>query len=190
MFSAHRTRWIAAALLVTTSLLGLASSASADHGRGHGNGQWRRFKNDGPIVQRGYGQPVRRGQCEQRGQRVYVRQSNGTGPALAGLIGGFILGTAVSHASDRDHCSVRETRSYRYYDPYYDQSWSSLDECRLSFREHRRSPRVIRVIEISSGECVRTMHYDGDRWQDWDDQDEDAYDDRYDDRGDSGYGSR
>jgi len=166
MFKRHSTRWITVALLATTSLLMFAPVAQADRGRGHGNGNGngRRYKGE-----------VRRVYTPSHSRPVYVRQSSGAGPVLAGLIGGFILGTAVSHASDRDY-NRAPARNYRYYDPSCDESWSSLDECRMHFREHRRSPRVIRVIEVSSGECVRTVHYNGNDWQDYDDRDWDRND--------------
>ena len=164
MFKPHSHRWIAAALLATTSMLTFAPLALAD--RGHGNGNGRRYKGQGAVVQRAYSP-----------QRVYVRhQSSSAGPVLAGLIGGFILGTAVSHASDRNYHPA-PVRTYRYYDPSCDETYASLDECRMHFREHRRSPRVIRVIEVSSGECVRTMRYDDGDWRE-DDRDWREDDDR------------
>ena len=164
MFKPHSHRWIAAALLATTSMLTFAPLALAD--RGHGNGNGRRYKGQGAVVQRAYSP-----------QRVYVRhQSSSAGPVLAGLIGGFILGTAVSHASDRNYHPA-PARTYRYYDPSCDETYASLDECRMHFREHRRSPRVIRVIEVSSGECVRTVRYDDGDWReddrDWREDDRD-----------------
>ncbi len=157
MFQIKANRWIAAALVATTSLLSFAPMAQAGHGNGRGNG--RRYKDDRQVYH----------QAPQ--QRVYVRHSSGAGPALAGLVGGFILGTAVSQRSD---CNYRRApvRSYRYYDPSCDQSYDSMDECRMHFREHRRSPRVIQVIEVSSGECVRTMRYEDGNWRDYDDQDQ------------------
>lgn len=157
MFQLISKRTIATAMLVTTSLLTFAPLAQADHG----HGRWRRYKGERPVVRRVHASPNR---------HVIVRESNGAAPVIAGLIGGFILGTAVSHASD-SHYRHAPVRSYRYYDPSCDESWDSLDECRLHFREHRRSARVIRVIEVSSGDCVRTLHYDGRDWQDEYDQD-------------------
>lgn len=158
MSKPYSHRWIAAALLATTSMLTIAPLALADHGHGRGNG--RRYKGEGAYVQRAYSP-----------QQVYVRhQSSSAGPVLAGLIGGFILGTAVSHSSHASDCNYHPApvRAYRYYDPSCDETYASLDECRMHFREHRRSPRVIRVIEISSGECVRTMRYDDGDWREYD----------------------
>ncbi len=160
MFTIKANRWVTVALLATTGLLTLAPMAQA--GRGHGHG--RRYKSQYRVVHQA---------CNPYpAQSVYARQSSGAGPALAGLIGGFILGTAVAHASDRTYHSA-PVGSYRYYDPSCNQSWSSLDECRLHFRDHRGSSRVIRVIEVSSGDCVRTVRYDGNNWNDYDDDRDD-----------------
>lgn len=166
MFTIKANRWVTVALLATTSLLSFAPVAQAD--RGHG--KWRRYKGDRRVVVQSYN--------PHSAQRVYVRQSGSAGPAIAGLIGGFILGTAVSHASDRDYHRA-PSRSYRYYDASCDESWSSLEECRLHFRDHRCGPRVIRVIETSSGECVRTLRYDGGNWNRYDEDDD--YNEDYDD---------
>lgn len=167
MLQSNSRKWIAAALLATTSLLAIVPAASADRGK------HRRYKGDRPSVRTVY-QPVQT-------QRVYARHSSGAAPVIAGIIGGFILGTAVSHASDRSYAPA-PVRSYVYYDPYYQRSFASLDECNGFHRAHRYRPRVIRVIEVSSGECVRTLQY---REGDWYDRD-DRYGD--DDRGGYGYG--
>ncbi|MEO5989692.1 MAG: hypothetical protein ABIU54_12870 [Candidatus Eisenbacteria bacterium] len=161
MFQAKPNRWITAALLATTSLLTFAPIAEAGHGRGRGNG--RRYKDD------------RQAYCSAPSQqRVYVRESCGSsaGPVLAGVVGGFILGTAVANRSDRNYRRA-PARSYRYYDPSCDESYASLDQCRTHFRDHGCRSHVIRVIEVSSGECVRSVRYEGGNWRDYDDQDQD-----------------
>jgi len=153
-------RWIAAGLLVTASLVAIAPVASADRGG-------RRYKGAGPVYS-GYGYY---GQ-----QRVVYHQSSGAGPVLAGLIGGFLLGQAVSHPQPTVIVHEREyvpAPRYRYYDPYDGEYMDSLDECRMHAREYRQ-PCVVRVIDVSSGECVRTMRWHEGGWcderdSDWDD---------------------
>ena len=172
-------RWIASGLLATTVILSFSSVALADHGRGRGNGA--RYKG----VDYRYSAPYSR--------RVIVeRRDSGAGPALAGLIGGFILGTAVARSqpvvvhreviySDRDrdcdrggyrddsrYGGYREVQ-YGYYDPYSDDWYDSLDQCRLSARD-RGEVFVIRVIDLSSGNCVRTMRYSNNGWQRYDER--------------------
>ena len=142
---ARWTRWITAGLLAAT-VLSFASTAFADHG-----GSSRRFKG----VRESF--PA---------QRVVVRErSNSAGPALAGLIGGFILGAAVTSNA---HPVVVHERSYyhrpvviyRYYDPYEDDWYDSLDQC--EYRSHH--PRIIQVIDVRSGREVRTLRYHDGQW--------------------------
>lgn len=161
VFQVKANRWVAAALLATTSLLTFAPIAEAGHGRGRGKG--RRYKDERVVY--------RQESCAPAPQRVIVRESGGSGPILAGVIGGFILGSAVSQRSDRNYRRA-PAPSYRYYDEACDESYSSLDQCRSHFRSHNCGPRVIKVIEVSSGECVRTVRYDGGNWRDYDDDDQ------------------
>ena len=178
-----QNRWIASALLATTAILSLASVALADHGRGNGN---RRYKGD-----YGNGAPYSR--------RVVVeRRHSDAGPVLAGLIGGYILGSAASRSqpvvvqrhdvySDRgcgndqggyrydsrygddSRCGGYRNSGYGYYDPYGDDWYDSLDECRLHCRDQGHLV-VIRVIDLSSGNCVRTMRYSNGGWQRFDER--------------------
>ena len=141
-------RWLKTGLLATL-LLTTASSAFADHGR------WRRYKGvDGRFVS----------------QRVIVRERSSAGPALAGLIGGFILGAAVASNAEpvyvhRHHYS-RPVVVYRYYDPYDEYWYDSLDECR--FRNGH--PRIIQVIDVRSGRMVRQVRFHDGRWHRYDDE--------------------
>ena len=153
-------RWTATGLLATACFLTLAPAAQAGHGYGH-----RRYKgvNEVRVVRRDHD------------SRVVVRERSSAGPVLAGILGGFILGAAVAG----QHPTVVREREcapppprYRYFDPYCDEYMEDLDECRLHQRDHRH-PRVVRVIEISSGDCVQDLRwYDG-QWHeedmDWDD---------------------
>ena len=137
------TRWITAGLVAAT-VLSFASTALADRGGS------RRFKG----VNNGF--PV---------QRVIVREhSSSAGPALAGLIGGFLLGTAVSSNVHpvvvHEHYYHRPVAVYRYYDPYGDDWYDSLDDCGSGYRH----PRYIQVIDIRSGREVRTLSYRDGEW--------------------------
>ncbi len=166
------TRWITVGLLAGT-VLSFASPALADHGR-------RRFKGVG------HGRGV---------ERVVIRErSSSAAPVLAGLIGGFILGSAVNSNShpvvvhERHVYRSRPVVVYRYYDPYADVWFDSLDDC--EFRHG--GPRVIQVIDVRSGREVRRIRYHDGRWNrisgDYDDCDFDrrGFDNRrdFDDEGD------
>ena len=150
------TRWITTGLLAA-SVLSIASTAFADRGR-------RRFKG---------------GSEDWRGQRVVVRHhSSSVGPVLAGLVGGFSLGSTVS--SNAHPVVVQERRyssrpavGYRYHDPYCDQWYDSIDDC--EFRGHRH-PRIVQVIDVCSGRQVQTLRRHDGRWQDYDDDDQDFED--------------
>lgn len=147
------TRWITAGLMAAT-VLSFASTAFADHGG-------RRFKG----VNNGF-----------PGQRVIIRErSSSAGPAIAGLIGGFLLGTAVSGNAHpvygREHYCQRPVVEYRYYDPYGDDWYDSLDQCDSGGRR----PRIIQVIDIRSGREVRRLRFHDGEWRrasgDFDDRD-------------------
>ncbi len=152
------TRWITTGLLAA-SVLSIASTAFADHG-----GR-RRFK----------GVPD-----DFRGQRVIVREhSSSVGPVLAGLVGGFIIGQAVSSNAHpvvvhEHYYHRRPVAVYRYHDPYCDEWFDSVDEC--EFRGHHH-PHVIQVIDIRSGREVRSLHMRGGQWQEFDDDDDDRFED-------------
>lgn len=143
------TRWITAGLLAVTAL-SFASTAFADHGRS------RRFKGAPGGYGGGYGS-----------ERVIVRErSSSAGPAIAGLIGGFILGSAINLNAhpvvvhERHYYPARPVVVYRYYDPYGDDWYDSLDQC--EFRHG--GPRIIQVIDIRSGREVRRLRYRDGHW--------------------------
>ena len=167
--------WISVGLLASAVTLAFAPVASADSG-------WRRYKGNGPS----------RSQQWPAQHRSYIHESGGgAGPVLAGLIGGFILGAAVSHPTHvivRDRGYSRPEPQYRYYDPSDDEYYDSIDECGGSYG---RRPQVIRVIEVSSGNCVRTMHWQNGGWCD-DNGNRGGYrnDNRRDYRGDNRYDDR
>jgi polyhydroxyalkanoate synthesis repressor PhaR len=143
----HRTlhRWTLAALTFAALTLAIANTAGADpvwrHGR-HGD-----FRYAGPG-------------------RVVVMH-DGAGPMLAGLIGGFVLGAALTHPRPvyvEEHARVapppvyRDDRGYReappryrYEDGRYDRYWDTLDECREAALDPH-GPRVIKVVDARTGE--------------------------------------
>jgi hypothetical protein len=127
--------------LLATMLLSTASVAYADRGR--------RFK----------------GVSEAPVQRVIIREHSSAAPAVAALIGGFILGTAVSASSHP--VIVHEpvyyappVAVYRYWDPYAHVWYESLDECRF----HRYHPALVQVIDVRSGRCVRSLRFHDGAW--------------------------
>ena len=151
MFSLpHTKRWIVVGLLAST-FVALAAPAFASS---------RRYK----------------GVQASAPQRVYVRdRSSNVGPVLAGLVGGFILGAAVtSNAQTRvvheqtyyddepyyDSRPIQYSSGYRYYDPYGDNWYNSLDECQFV----SGGPQVVFVVDIRSGHRVREMQYRQGRW--------------------------
>lgn len=151
-------RWTATGLLATACFLTAAPAAQAGHGYGH-----RRFKG-----------VARMSQAESN-SRFVVREHSGAGPVLAGILGGFILGTAIAGQRQvvvHERECAPPPPQYRYYDPYCEEYMDDLDECRLHQRDHRH-PRVVRVIEISSGDCVRDLRWSAGGWHDedmdWDD---------------------
>lgn len=148
----HRN--LAVTLLASTCLLTIAPAAFA--GRGHGRHKW-----------------VAPSRWHGHGQRVVVRES-GAGPLVAGLIGGFLLGTAVSNAH-AEPVVVRErvydappAPRYRYFDPYCGDWFVSLAACR-EHSWHDRHPAVVRVYDGDA--CVRTMRWSDGSWYDTGDRD-------------------
>ena len=140
--NSNLSRSIHSALLATL-LLSTASVAYADHGR--------RFKGVYPAY------PV---------QRIVVREHSSAAPAVAALIGGFILGTAVSgnahpvfvHEAPV-YCSA-PVAVYRYWDPYEGVWYDSLDECHF----HRYHPAIVQVIDVRSGRYVRSLRFHDGGW--------------------------
>jgi hypothetical protein len=138
--------------LLAAMLLLTASTAYADH--------FRRFK----VVSDPY--PV---------QRVIVREHSSAAPAMAALIGGFILGSAITanaHPVVVHEVPVycdRPAAVYRYYDPYNEVWFDSLDECRF----HPYHPVVVQVIDVRSGRCVRSLRFHDGGWHRFDDEGDD-----------------
>ena len=151
MFSLPRAnRWIVVGLLAST-LVALAAPAFADH---------RRYKG-----------------VQAAPQRVYVRdRSSNVGPVLAGLVGGFILGAAVTsnaqptvvhqryyepaYEPDYRYYEPAYQPDYRYYDPYGDDWYDSLDQCQFV----SGGPQVVFVVDVRSGHRLRELQYRQGRW--------------------------
>ena len=140
-FAHNSRRAVAIVMLAAISAAILAPAASADHGRRYKGRS--RVVYAPPMVHRTYVSP-----------RVYHRDS-GAAPLLAGFIGGLILGATVSHAAPPP--------DYYYYDPYCHERFASLE----IYREHvwrHEHPRVVRVIEVGSGDCAYSYRYDSGAW--------------------------
>jgi hypothetical protein len=150
-------RWTLAALIAGTGTLIFAPVAQADNG-------WRRWKHNEHV------------RWSAPGPRVVLRERDhdGAGPALAGLIGGIIIGTAIAHSAPvvvHEHAYAPPPPRYRYEDMYSRRYWDSLDECRAEACAPH-GPRVIRVVDITNDECVRTMYWKHDHWISDDDRDD------------------
>jgi hypothetical protein len=139
-------RWIAGPLTAVLLVSAVAPAAHAGHDRG------RRYKHE---KSRYVHRVVTR--CESPGS-VYVVRRSSAGPAVAGFLGGLFLGATLAHAAPA---------GYFYHDPYCDRRFASLEVYRSHLRRHHH-PRIVRVIDIDSGECVRTSRYHDGHWEDWD----------------------
>lgn len=142
--------------LILSSLLAASLLSTASLANAHGT---RRFKGADDAI------PV---------QRVVIREHSSAAPAVAALIGGFLLGSAVSANAHAvyGHEPVYYSHPvvvYRYYDPYADLWYDNLDECH--FRYHH--PRFVQVFDVSSGRCVRSLRFHDGSWHRFDDDDED-----------------
>ena|SRR2546426_8652039 len=144
-----RGKWAAGLLFATLAVAVTAPAAEARHGG------WRRYKDyscDTRVVRRS---------CEPA-RVIEVRSSSCGLPAFAGFIGGLALGTALSNAPEPDY-----HHDYYYYDPYCGERFASLEIYRAHLRYHRH-PRIVRVIDVDSGDCVHTYCYRHGDWADWD----------------------
>jgi hypothetical protein len=138
----------------------LSPAVSADPGRrykGVGGGH-----GPGPVARRVYVAPRR---------AVYVRHSDAA-PLIAGLIGGFVLGNVIAHASDPYYSypapACPPPPSYFYWDPYCQERFGSLESYRSHLYGHPH-PGIARMIDRESGDCVRTYRWDEGGWRSWDD---------------------
>ena len=128
----------------------------------------------------GYGRRYkggREGRVVVRPTRTVVVRSYDPAPVLAGFIGGVVLGSALSHASDCDsHVSCSQVS---YYDPWCREGFASLADYQWHLRYHHH-PRVVRVVRVYDGAYVRSMCWHGDEWMDrgnWNDDRGGGWDD-------------
>jgi hypothetical protein len=147
--STRHTRWTAGLLLAAVVMTTVAPAARADRGRGP------RYKNGGPVC------ATRVVTRYQSPGSVYIVRRSSAGPAIAGFLGGLFLGATLAHAAPA---------GFSYYDSYCDERFVSLEIYRAHLRHHRH-PRIVRVIALDTGDCVRSYRYQHGRWDDWDDED-------------------
>ncbi len=155
------TRGILIVLGVAVLAASFASPAAADHGR--------RFKGDGGrrgdwaprIVQRVYcASPVR--------SYAYISSRGSGAPALAGFIGGLVIGNALAHAAPPVHAYCPPPLPDYYYDPYCHESFTSLDAYG-NHLECARHPAWVKVIDGNSGQCVGEVYWQDGRWRERED---------------------
>ena len=158
--------------LVSASLV---SPAGADPGQRYKGPRVQR----GPVIVRHVGTPSR--------HYYYSSRGSSAGPAIAGFIGGLIIGNVLAQAAPPPaYCAPARDYGYRdpycYYDPYCRETFVSL-EAYGAHLDCTRHPAIVRVIEVDNGRCVGERAWRDGRWRD-------RYDSRgqYDSRG--GYDSR
>jgi len=149
-------RWVTgvalAALMVTTAAPAAQAKSRRDERRGHSHAR---------VVKHAPKYKVKhRRRAPARTVIVRHEHHSSDAPAIIGFIGGLVLGTVLSNAQ------AEAAPAYDYYDPYCDRHFESLVVYRAHFPAYRH-PRVVRVIEVRSGDCRETLRYrDGD-WHAW-----------------------
>lgn len=96
-------------------------------------------------------------QVESAPRVTYVHRSSNAAPLVAGLIGGVILGTALSNA----HSAVDV--GYSYYDPYREVRYSSLDA--YDHFDSYGYPQLVQVFR--GGDRVRQVYWNNGGWRDY-----------------------
>jgi len=159
---ARLTRGTLIVMGVALAAASLVSPASADHGRRYKGVNVHR----GPVV-------VRQFVGVRPARRVYYSDSHGSaGPAIAGFIGGLVVGNILAQAAPPPvYCAPAPERDYHdrysYYDPYCRESFVSL-EAYGAHLDCTRHPAIVRVIEVDNGRCVGERAWRDGRWRDWD----------------------
>jgi len=169
-------RWSRGTLIVlgvAVAAASFVSPAAADHGR--------RYKGPG-----GYGNPrvVRHVPISSGRGYVYVSRGSCATPAIAGFIGGLIIGNALAHAAPPPQAYGPHVAPdyYYYYDPYCHERFSSLDAY-ADHLDHWGHPAWVRVTDGNSGRCVGARYWQDGRWRDAGDDRDRGDDDGYDGRG-------
>lgn len=142
---------------VAVAAASLAEPALADHGRRYKGSGGSRGDGGPRIVQRVYSSP---------GRGYGYSRGSSAGPALAGLIGGLIIGSVIAQAAappPRVYCPPPVADDY-YFDPYCHERFASLDDygAHLSHCDH---PAWVRVIDGNSGRCVGECYWQDGRWR-------------------------
>lgn len=147
----HPRRAVAILMLGVLATSMVAPVAEAGNGRGHD----RRYKR-GPVVREvRYSSPFHAGPGA-----TYVRRQSNAGPVLAGILGGIVLGAAISNAQPAAQFG------YSYWDPYCEDSYVSLSSYGSHIRR-RDHPTVVRVIETRSGNYVRDLSWRDNAWREY-----------------------
>jgi hypothetical protein len=141
-------RWMTGVLLAAVVLATVAPAAQADHGRRV------RYKYSGRYETRVVTRDYHPGS-------VYIVRRSSAGPAIAGFLGGLFLGATLARSAPD---------GFTYYDPYCDERFVSLELYRGHLYHHHH-PRIVRVMAIDSGECIRSYRYSDGEWRDWHDED-------------------
>jgi hypothetical protein len=145
-------RNFALAAIIATSVSGFSAKAFAD------SGPWMRWK-------QGYRET--KVVSHSPGGVVYVHENSAV-PALAGFLGGLVIGSAI-HAQPVVHehvimSSQPYAPAYAYYDPWCDRSFASLEAC-ASYERYENHPQVIRVVDVYSGEYVSSYRWRAGDWR-------------------------
>jgi len=155
--------WIAGLLLACFTLTAAAPAAEAK------GKESKRYKIHSVSVHRAHGpQRVHRGAWHRhRPSRVVEIRRSSELPALAGFLGGLLVGAVITQASSA-HDYAAAPPAYDYYDPYCRVSFGSLEAYQDHLGRHRH-PGVVRVIEVETGDCVHVYRFQRGAWEDWSD---------------------
>ena len=151
-------RWFRGTLIVlgvAVAAASLASPAAADRGgRYKGRGG---YHGNTPVVRR---VPIHQGRST-----VYLSRGSSATPAIAGFIGGLILGNVLAHSAPPPQAYYPRVAPDYYYDPYCHERFSSLD----AYGNHLNRcshPASVRVMDGNSGRCVGERVWQDGRWRD------------------------
>lgn len=164
----HAKRWVVGFMLAALTLTTMAPLAEAKQRSKRGRGHHKTRVVERTVYRPVYSPPRR---------VVHVHRSGDGGSALAGFIGGIVVGAVLSSAGR----SYGDYDRYDYYDPYCGRRYDSL----RAYHAHcgsQRHTRIVRVIDVRRDRCVETMRWDGDHWRHWEDDRYSDYRDRYRDR--------
>ena len=171
-------RMLAASLVAGLALGALAPAADAGHAYGKQR-KWKRYEYGPPVVERVAYAPA---------PVVEVHGSSCGVPVLAGFIGGVALGAVLSSAAHpapppgygppppaycpppAEYCP--EPAAYAYWDPYCHARFASLDLYLAHLRHECGHPRIARVVNLSSGQCVAVLRWEDGQWEDADGDDD------------------